>query len=345
MKRLSVIPAVLLVLLATWALVTKLQSREKRGVTLTARKTSPSACAIPKKRVELFQNPAMAENSVGLLNKKQTAPSPPLMHIDPMPVAAQVTGDLLAEVPSKSPFDFSFLAAHAAGKQGRVRDFSEFLVGVRYHIDDKTAVAVGQEAKKLYEIAAVGEDEFLLGDTRLFLNHKISPDFLTFQWDLEVGATLPVSHSSRNNKHITRPHLALRATRSFFKDLLTVGYSPFVSYSFNQYATDKTGQPLQKIVFGQGIDARIAVLRRRLYVKGWAKGYHRTYEEFDFSTTTPGATQSFDLGSALDLVVTDQVGLEAGITRGTSVLSDLRYDSGSYDSEQTRVFAAIKVSL
>ncbi len=226
-----------------------------------------------------------------------------------------------------------------------VRDFSEFLIEAKYHFNEKTSIAIGQEAKKLYEIAAVGEDEFLPGDTRVYLSRELSPDFFTIQWDLEVGATLPVSQESRDTKHVTRPHLALRASRSFFRDLVTVGYSPFVSYSFNQYATSKAGQPLQKIVFGQGVDASVAILRDRLYVKGWAKGYHRTYEEFDHSVTTPGATQSFDVGSALALKVTDQIGVEAGVTRGTSVLNDIRYDSNFYDREQTRVFAAFKVSL
>lgn len=359
MKRfLVVVPAVLLLVLAVYALGTKLNKPENRTqVTMEAHKMSPVVTESkpePTAPPEVFKNPMVIEERKQTRKPVKVAmqptapePLPTAINIEPMPVAAPVTisQELITEAPSKSPFDFSFLAAHAAGKVGNTRDFSEFLIEAKYHINDQTSVGIGQEAKKLYLIAATGEDEFLPGDTRLYLSRELSPDFFTIQWNLEIGATLPVSKESRDTKHITRPYLALRASRSFFNDLLTVGYSPFVSYSFNQYATSNSGQPLQKIVFGQGVDASIAILRNRLYVKGWAKGYHRMYEEYDHSITTPGATQSFDVGSALSLKVTDQIGIDAGVTRGTSVLNSIRYDSSFYDREETRVFAAIKVSL
>lgn len=313
--------------------------------------------------VSAADSAAVAPTPTKVAGKKETkkaavvAPVAPIA-MDPQPIAAEVE---VAAAPinpaeasleastaveaAKSGFGINFFAGHAAGFEEGTRAFSEFLAEATYYLDEKCYVGVGQDAKKLYLIAPAGEEEFLLGDTRLFVNRELTPDLFGTRWEIELGSTLPVSKQSRDDKHITRTSVGLRISKGFFGDRVTVVYAPSFNYRFNRYATNAQGVPLEKIILAQEISATIAIIEKRLHLIGWGKGYHRSYEEFDNSLTSPGATDSFGVGAAVAVQVTNNISLEAGATRGTSMLRNVRYDSNFYDPEQTRYYGGLRLSF
>ncbi len=238
----------------------------------------------------------------------------------------------------------NFFLSHMVALQKGNRAFSELGAGIGYQ-SGPSRIAVFQEAKKLYEIAARGENEFLLSDTVVAYDYDLSDDFGGFQWKLNAGATLPVSKNSQDNKHITRPSLGLEISRSFFDKRLKASYQPAFSYYFNRYATNGAGVPIEKMSFGQSVQVSFEIIPESLSIVGWGKGYFHGYEEFDFTKTSPANTTSYAYGSYLAYNVVKNVSLQAGYLRGNSLLVDPRYDSVYYDAPTHRGYAAIVVGF
>jgi len=245
---------------------------------------------------------------------------------------------------AQSPFSFDLLAGHAMGPDSGIRTFSEFLFEAQYHLSHKSHFGIGQDAKKLYEIAAVGENEFLLGDTHLYYDYELSPEFLGLKWNIETGVTLPVSKESIDSKNVTRASIALHIKKALLDNEVALSASPLFAYSFNRYAT-LNGVPLQKMVLGGQVEADWQIARGKLNLVAWGKGYYRMYEEFDFSRTSPAATTSFGLGTYLKYRITNNIAPQIGVNRGTSILPNVRYDSAFYDQEATRFYVALEITL
>ncbi len=241
-------------------------------------------------------------------------------------------------------FSFDFLAGEAVTTQSGTRSFTEFLAEGMFRIDNRSHVGIGQEARKLYEIAAVGEQEFLVDDTRLFYDYELTPEFLGSQWNVETGVTLPVSKISSDTKNITRASVALHIKKELFDKQLALSVSPLFEYSFNRYAT-YNGVPLQKMVFGAQAQADWEIIPSKLNFVAWGKGYYRMYEEYDFSSTTPAATTSFGLGTYFKYRITPNIAPQIGMSRGSTILQNIRYDSAFYDPEATRFYVALEIAF
>ena len=257
-------------------------------------------------------------------------------------IAAEAPNESLS---SPSNFGFSFFAGHGMGAESGLRSFSEFLIEASYQASQRGRVVVGQDAKKLYEIAATGEEEFLPGDTHLFYQYALGEEFLDSKWMLETGVTLPISHESSSTKNVTRAHIALHVSKAVLSNRVTLSAAPYYAYSFNSNATDNNGSPLQKMVLGGQLEANWEILAKKLHLVVWGKGYYRMYEQFDFSQTTPSPTTSFGLGTYVEYRFTDGISTQVGLNRGTSLLPNVRYDAAFYDREATRYYVALSINL
>lgn len=250
-------------------------------------------------------------------------------------VAANDRGELQA----------SFLAGHLVGATKDSRSFSEFLVQLAYRAGEYHRFGVSQQARKLYEIAYTGEDEFLAADTLLFHEFTISKNFASLYWKWLTSLTLPVSAESRGIHHITRPSVGLEVGRSFFSNRLTVSVQPNVSYYFNQWATDDSGTPLRKVALGQQVQAEVSLIPGRLSLVGWGKGFYQVYEQFDHNSDRPESTTSYDYGTYFSLNFNRTVSTQLGYVRGNSLLKDARHNLNFYDAPTSRFYASLQISL
>jgi len=242
-----------------------------------------------------------------------------------------------------SALGINVIAGHTSGLRDGVRSFTEFLVELTYRLGINDLIGVGQEAKKLYEIAPGGENEFLAGDTLIFYRHNLSKDALGMNWELDASATLPISEASRNNKHITQVSLGVPVSTTL-ANRVAVKVAPMVSYNFNSYGTDPAGQPLQRISFSALAEADVRLFAPLHWVT-WGQGGYHLYEEFDNSSTTGAPTTSYAYGTYLQYNFTSYFGSQLGYVNGNSIFKDPRYQARFYDAPTSRYYVAVELKF
>lgn len=245
---------------------------------------------------------------------------------------------------SQSAFSGLLKASHSGLQKAGNRSFSEFLVEGNYRMSSQSRLGLGQTAQKLYEIAPVGESEFLLGDTRLYYDYGFDSEFLGSRWSVEMGTTLPISKESRDSKHVTQPYVSFKATRSVFNDRVKVSVAPLAYYRFNSNATNDAGTPLHKMGVGGSMEVDYAVIESVSLI-GFGNGTYRLYEQYDFRNESPAGTGHYAFGAGALWRVTKEISAEAGFLRGSSTLRDIRYGALISDPEADRAYVSLGVQL
>lgn len=263
--------------------------------------------------------------------------------VAPATPAATVAATVHTAPPSNEGLLLNALIGHVGGGKSP-RSFSEGVVELGYHFGE-TSIGVGQAAKKLYNIAPTGEEEFVAADTLIFVNAPLAKDFIGMKWQLEAGTTLPVSVRSSDVGHITRPSLGVRATKTLFNERVSISLAPSATYSFNRNVSGPNRVPLERASLGGLAEANVAIVKQHLSLVAWVKGRVHFFEQFDNNNTTPRPDTSTQAGSFIDWHITRSIYTNIGWTYGTSLIRDARYDSYFYDPIAHRFYAALGFSL
>ena len=266
---------------------------------------------------------------------------PKSLKFAPMPIVG--TSSMEASVP-KTGLAFFIGAGHRFGTQISDRTFTEMELQASYLFENGAEIGVLQTAKKLYDIAPVGEKELLLDDTVLFWRSNAMNGPLGTSLKVTAGVTIPVSEQSGDRQTITRPSIALTASKKV-TDKLEISVTPYVQYHFNRFVSGPDRVPSPLVAVGAITKAEFHVVPNAIKLVGWDRIGGQFYEQFDDRSVAPPASTLSNFGAYLDFLISDSLSLQAGWLRGNSLPND-GLNTGNqnfYDPESHRFYASIGI--
>ncbi|MCB0403501.1 MAG: hypothetical protein KDD51_01860 [Bdellovibrionales bacterium] len=295
-----------------------------------ASKKSDSAVNVVRRPSPLVPAPAVLKNA-----------HPRKLEFAPMPIVG--SSSMEASVP-KTGMSFFVGAGHKFGTQASDRTFTEMQLQASYFFENGAEIGILQTAKKLYEIAPVGEKELLLDDTVFFWRSQAMTGPLGTTLKVTAGVTLPVSEQSGDRQTITRPSVALTASKKI-TETLELSVTPYVQYHFNRFVSGPDRVPSPLVAVGAITKAEFHVVPNTIKLVGWDRIGGQFYEQYDDRSVAPPASTLSNFGAYLDFLISDSLSLQAGWLRGNSLPND-GLNTGNqnfYDPESHRFYASIGI--
>ncbi|MEZ4750864.1 MAG: hypothetical protein R3B54_09665 [Bdellovibrionota bacterium] len=287
------------------------------------------------------KSPVVVRRPSPLVPAPVVASTPKKLQFAPMPIVGK--SSMETSVP-KTGLSFYIGAGHKFGTQIADRTFTEMELQASYLFENGAEVGVLQTAKKLYDIAPVGEKELLLDDTVLFWRSNAMNGPLGTSLKVTAGVTLPVSEQSGDRQTITRPSIALTASKQV-TDKLEISVTPYVQYHFNRFVSGPDRVPSPLVAVGAITKAEFQVVPNAIKLVGWDRIGGQFYEQFDDRSVAPPASTLSNFGAYLDFLISDSLSLQAGWLRGNSLPND-GLNTGNqnfYDPESHRFYASIGI--
>jgi len=263
----------------------------------------------------------------------------------------QAATKLETKVKAERPYKAAIIAETYMGFRDENRPLTQFYIDGHYKFDDANRIRAVIPAKKRYNIASVGEDEFSFDDVFLYYYRVLSQDFNKFKVEGRAGLTLPISPTSRRNDIISKPSLMVSFSRKFLNDKLSLSYRPYVSHYMNTYTHTVGpggGTPLPKFSLGH-----------------WLVGEYRPVKEVSLGTQLHGAflidhangnaegnpnngsrwrgTYDFEFYAGYDF--TESVGGRIGFLQSDKFTQNGRYEVNIYDAGTSMVSFALDITL
>lgn len=224
------------------------------------------------------------------------------------------------------------------------RLFTQFILEAAFRPGRHLRFGVGGEAKKLYEIEAVGEEELIFSDPVLFAEYRFWDAGNGIRSTAIVSSSLPYSTQSRSERLITRSVLGFALSADLIDRRLRAEITPALSYRFNHYTSNDNRVPLEKFELGATASLRGAI-GPRILLGIWVRPRQRYFEQYDDRAAAPTAGMQWDAGTFVDFGISDVLRAEVGFSQGQSALHTARYSEFSYDAASARAYAGISLTL
>ena len=229
------------------------------------------------------------------------------------------------------------------GHRDDIAAYTEFTADLDLKLNTNNEIEVVQALDRNTNIS-VTDREYTWVDTKLFHFYVITKDFHSVAIKWRNSLTLPASKASQDQGLIAAPAVRVSFSKSFFGDVVVLGYRPTFRYNFNQFTTSLSGTPVKKMILGHSLLGTFN-FSDKLQATALAASFIEWNEATAFQTKPETSGGSYEFEGVLLYQINSYLSPHIGVDQADATYKEGRFDVSLYHPANTRYFVGLDLSF